>query len=218
MSSRFSTRRVQPVGLVVDGVDEDPGLVRAELELVGEQAGRRRLDRGQRGAKVVAHRGEQRRAQLVGPGQGVGLGRLGVQAVAFQRGGQLGGEPGQDLSVLGGQARAPEGENLPLGEGSTTVASSGAAGGSDRCDARSTIRWSGSGRSLGPSPPPVVVASDRSTAAASSRKATSSSSSSAGRGLPSGATIRPATRANIWASDRAGPPRPSAGPRGPPAG
>ena len=39
--------------------------------------------------------------------------------------------------------------------------------------------------------------------APSSRKAMTSSSSSAGSGLPSGATMRPATRASIWASDRA---------------
>ena len=33
-----------------------------------------------------------------------------------QDGGQLGGEPGQDLAVLGGQARTPEGEDLTVGE------------------------------------------------------------------------------------------------------
>ena len=93
---------VQTVGFVVDGLEQDPGLVGSELELVGEQAGRRRLDRSQRCAEVVAHSGQQRRPQLVGPGQGVGLGRFGVEAVTLQGGGQLGRERGQDLAVLGG--------------------------------------------------------------------------------------------------------------------
>ena len=108
---------VEPVGLVVDGLQQDAGLVGSEGELVGEQAGGGRLDRGQRGAQVVADRGQQGRSQLVGPGQRVGLGRLGVEPVALERGGQLGGEGGEDLPVLGGEARTPQGQDLPVGQG-----------------------------------------------------------------------------------------------------
>ena len=63
----------------------------------------------------------------------------------------------------------------------------------------STYRPDGS---AGPwvAPPWDRSESERSTAAASRWNATTSSSSRAGRGLPSGATIRPATRANVLAS------------------
>ena len=103
MSSRFSTRalsRSASSSMVWSRMPVSSG---PKCELVGQQARRRRLDGGQRGAQVMAHGGQERGPQLVGPGQRVGLGRLGVEPVALQGGGQLGGEGGQDVPVLGGQ-------------------------------------------------------------------------------------------------------------------
>ncbi len=108
---------VQSVGFVIDGLEQDVGLVGPEGELVREEARRRRFDRRQRGAQVMAHRGQQGRPQLIGPCQRVGLGRLGMESGALQDRRQLGGEGRQNLPVFCGQARTPEGQNLPIGEG-----------------------------------------------------------------------------------------------------
>ena len=146
----------------------------------------------------------KRRAQLVGSGQRVGLGRLGVEAIAGQGGGQLGGEGGEDLPVLGGQARALQGQDLPVGEGEDQAwpRPARAAGACPAAPPSTTFR---ADDSAVPETVPLGIFSvdERSTAAPSRRKATISSSSRAGSGLPSGATIRPAMRASMRASVRA---------------
>ena len=67
----------------------------------GEQQARRGgLDRGQRGAQVVADRGQQRRAQLVGLAQLGPLARLALQPLALEHRDDLGGDPPQEGLAL----------------------------------------------------------------------------------------------------------------------
>ena len=92
---QVADERVEPVRVLLDG-GQQVGLVGFGPLHVGlPQAADRGLDRGQRGAQVVADRGEQRGPHPVAFGQRLGLGRLGTQPLPVQRGRRLGGVPGQ---------------------------------------------------------------------------------------------------------------------------
>ena len=109
MSSRLSTSRSsrssdslgggQQLGPVLVG----PGRRRRLRRLVDG-----RLGRGQRGAQVVADRGEQRGAHPVGLGQLAGLGGLLGQPLLAQRDRGLGGEGVQHAPVGGGEGTAAQ--------------------------------------------------------------------------------------------------------------
>ena len=90
---QVADQRVQPVGVLLDG-GEKFGFIRRRPGHVGlPQAADRRLDRGERGAQVVADRGEQCGPHPVPFGQRLGLGGLGAQPFPVERGGGLGGVP-----------------------------------------------------------------------------------------------------------------------------
>ncbi len=106
----------QPVRFVVNGLEEDASLLGPEGELVREEARGGRFDGRQWRPEVVAHCGQQRGPELICPGQGVRSGSFGMEPVALEHRRQLGGEGGQDVPVLGGEPRAPEDQDLPVGE------------------------------------------------------------------------------------------------------
>ena len=81
MSSRLPMRTAEPVGGLLDRL-EQLGLVLGRERHVGlAQAGDRRLDPGQRGAQVVRHRGQERRPRPVVAGEAASLAGLGDQAL-----------------------------------------------------------------------------------------------------------------------------------------
>ena len=142
--------------------------------------------------------------QLQSPGLRLGRRRLGVEPPGGEDGGQLSREGGQDLAVARAHGPARQGQHLAVGEGDHRR-------GLDRGQ-----RWLGARRrppsSSGPRPGRPSPRSRRTgcasttvrrTAAEVTRKASISSPRRAGKGSPSGETIRPATRASIRASARA---------------
>ena len=70
----------EPVGLVLDRLEELGGLLRGPGDVGLAEAVDRRLDPGERGAQVVGDRLEQSAAQLVRFGEGGCLGGLGVES------------------------------------------------------------------------------------------------------------------------------------------
>ncbi len=107
----------QPVGLGVDGGQELVPLGVAPADLPVEQAGGRRLDRGQRGAQVVGDRVEQGGAQPVGLLQGQGPVALLLLLAPLHGQGGLVGEGGQDpplgLAEPGGVGAAGDHHQRP---------------------------------------------------------------------------------------------------------
>ena len=104
MSSRFSTSRVSrssDSSAVASSSSRSASLKATSL---AAQAVDRRLGRGQRGAQVVADRGQQRGAQPVGLGQRPDRGGLLGQPLLPQRDRGLGGE-GLDHPPVGGGER-----------------------------------------------------------------------------------------------------------------
>jgi len=89
----------QPVGLGVDDGQELLPLGVAPADLPVEQAGRRRLDRGQRGPQVVGDRVEQGGPQPVGLLQGHGPVALLLLLALLHGQGGLVGEGGQDPAL-----------------------------------------------------------------------------------------------------------------------
>ena len=106
--------RVEPVGLLVDGREELTRRLGCPLDVLLQEARRRRLDRRQRRPQIVRHRGEQcdpQVARLRQPRRDRGLG---AQLTAFEGERQLPRERLQQRKVLGGKARAHHDE-LHLG-------------------------------------------------------------------------------------------------------
>ena len=102
---QVADERVEPVGFVVDRLEQLVRGGRVERDVLREQARRRGLDRRERRAQVVAHGREQRGAQLVGLRQRRGLGRLGLEPPALERDAELRRERVEHLPVFGAQAR-----------------------------------------------------------------------------------------------------------------
>ena len=112
MSSRLPTRSLSRSASSSMVASSSWSRLGREVDVVGEQAGGRRLDRRQRGAQVVRHRPEQGGAQLVGlrPAASA-VGRLGLQLAAAQGDGQLVGEGPQHPPVVRGQVGPGDGEH-----------------------------------------------------------------------------------------------------------
>ena len=103
MSSRFSTRRSQPVQRFLGGVEQFAPVLVAELDVRRAQAVDRGLGRGKRRAQVVADRGQQGGAQPVDLRELADRGGALFEALLPQRDRGLGGERLDDPAVSGGQ-------------------------------------------------------------------------------------------------------------------
>ena len=130
---QVADERVQPVGVVLDGGQQGRLVRLAPLHVGLAQAAGAGLDRGQRGAQVMADRGQQRGAHPVALGQRLGLSGLGAQPLAVQGRGGLGGEPDQQPG--GGRLRMlrdEQGQILPDVDPGGAVHGIGDAAGRDR--------------------------------------------------------------------------------------
>ena len=111
MSSRLPISASSRSADVLDGGQQRCLVRRGPLHVGLPQRADAGLDRGQRGAQVVADRGEQRGPHPVALGQRLGLGGLGTQPVPVQRRADLGGEavqqPARQRPVLAGRLPAP---------------------------------------------------------------------------------------------------------------
>ena len=106
MSSRLSTRRVSRSSDSSAVASSSSRSSAVPVHVRRAQAGHRGLGRGQRGAQVVADRGEQRGPHPVGLGDRLGRLGLGGQPLLVQRDRGLGGERAEHPAVLGGQRPA----------------------------------------------------------------------------------------------------------------
>ncbi len=110
---------VEPVGLLEDRLQELSHLARVEPDVCLQQAAHRGLDRCQRRAEIVGHRGEQRRARLAPLHVQPGGGDLRIEASALQVDRDL-ARSGLDQpailrdELLGSGARGREGSELDL--------------------------------------------------------------------------------------------------------
>ncbi len=116
MSSRFATRDSEAVGLLVDRDTELAHRLGAPLDVLGEQRRHGGLDRRERRAQVVRHRGQQRGTQLVHLGELGGSGGLTPELSAPERAAELVRERVHDVAVLGRDLGAPQGEEDAVAE------------------------------------------------------------------------------------------------------
>ncbi len=107
MSSRFSTSRISLSSDSSAVASSSSRSCVAEGDVVAAQAGDRGLGRGERGAQVVADRGEQGGAQPVGLAERAGGGGLLGEPFLAQRDRGLGGERLDHPPVGGGQRIRP---------------------------------------------------------------------------------------------------------------
>ena len=134
---------VEPVGAVLDALQELGLVLLGPGDVVGAQGGHGGLDAGQRGAQVVADGGEQGGADAVALGELAGLLGLADQPLAVEYDGGLGGEGGEHPAVLGGQHPAGERERHVVADGHVDVGVLGARErrlGARRCRRRSRGR------------------------------------------------------------------------------
>ncbi len=106
MSSRLPTRALSRSVSSSMVVEELVGRVRCPVDVVLQEAGHRRLDRGQRGAEVVRHASQQGGAQGVGLGGDHRRGGLGPQSPLLEGRGELGDE-GVEHPLVVGVERTP---------------------------------------------------------------------------------------------------------------
>ena len=205
MSSRFSTSRVSRSSDSSAVASSSSRSVVVEDHVVAAQAGDRRLGRGQRGAQVVADRGEQRGAQPVGLGQRPGRGGLLGEPLLAQRDGGLRGER-LDHPPVG--RRAAGGRAAPAEIRSSTVTSASPSAGCER--GRSPTRGGDPpGGRIGRGPPGPAAARSAAPAGVTAAKpnVSRSWSSRAGSGRPPRSTLPASGRERLRLGPRPAPPR-----------
>ena len=106
MSSRLDTSWVSRSDSALMVLANPSACFVVPVDLGGQQAGGRGLDRRERGAQVVGDGGQQGGAQAVGLGQLGGAGRLGLEAEVFLGLAELGDEGAEQAGVLGAQVAA----------------------------------------------------------------------------------------------------------------
>ena len=108
---------VEPVGPLVDGLEELPGGGRREVDVALQQAADRRLDRRQRRPQVVRHGCQQGGAQLVGLRQPGGPVGVGPQLALLDRDRHLPRERAEHLAVVVAEGPAPQDQHVVALEG-----------------------------------------------------------------------------------------------------
>ena len=133
---------VQAIGLLVDRGEQLGAGRLVERDVLLEQAGDRRLDRGQWRAQVVRHRGQERGAQVVRLREPFGRGGLGPEPAPLDRQRELARERAQRVEVLFTQSFATHREDRVRVErhAHLRVVGSGRHGITRRCSRRASRR------------------------------------------------------------------------------
>ncbi len=102
---------VETIGLLVDRAGELSALLAGPAHVGLQEAGGRRLDRGERGAQVVRDGLQQRGAEGVGLGEAGRSGGIGLEPPSVQREGEVRQERAQHPLVIGRELGAPQHED-----------------------------------------------------------------------------------------------------------
>ena len=103
---------IEPVGAVVDGLEQLPSGGRREVHVALQQAAHRRLDRRERRAQIVRHRGEQRGPQFVRLFEVSRAGRVGAERALLHGDRHLPGERLEHVEVVGPEVGAADHQDV----------------------------------------------------------------------------------------------------------